>query len=126
MYHAGEVGARRRLQAAQVDRLLGHDAPVGVLAAGAGSLMALMIIGAATTASQGVEPPWLAIADQSAGFAFLVGAGLFGLAMLRARTAPRWAAVLFGVSLPLGLGMDAGHAVLHVVGQELHPHRVER
>jgi hypothetical protein len=36
-----------------------------------------------------------------------VGAGLFGLAMLRTRTAPRWAAVLFGVSLPLGLGMDA-------------------
>lgn len=78
-----------------------------VLAAGAGSLLALMIIGAATTASQGVEPPWLAVADQSAGFAFLVGPGLFGLAMLRARTAPRWAAVLFGVSLPLGLGMDA-------------------
>ena len=78
-----------------------------VLATGAGALLALMIIGTAATASRGVEPPWLAVADQSAGFAFLVGAGLFGLAMLRARTAPRWAAVLFGVSLPLGLGMDA-------------------
>jgi hypothetical protein len=78
-----------------------------VLATGAGSLLALMIIGVAATASLGLEPPWLAVADQIAGFAFLAGAGLFGLAMLRARTAPRWAAVLFGVSLPLGLGMDA-------------------
>ena len=78
-----------------------------VLATGAGSLLALMIIGAAATASRGVEPPWLAVADQIAGFVFLAGAGLFGLAMLRARTAPRWAAVLFGVSLPLGLGIDA-------------------
>lgn len=101
--------AARELHAAwrPRDGRLGAVASI-VLAAGAGSLMALMIIGAATTASQGVEPPWLTVADQSAGFAFLVGAGLFGLAMLRARTAPRWAAVLFGVSLPLGLGMDAG------------------
>jgi hypothetical protein len=78
-----------------------------VVATGAGGLLALMIIGAIVTASRGVEPPWLAVADQIAGFAFLAGAGLFGLAMLRGRTAPRWAAVLFGVSLPLGLGMDA-------------------
>jgi hypothetical protein len=78
-----------------------------VLATGAGALLALMIVGAAATASRGVEPPWLAVLDQIAGFAFLAGAALFGLAMVRARTAPRWAAVLFGVSLPLGLGMDA-------------------
>lgn len=78
-----------------------------VLSTGAGSLLALMIIGTAATASRGVEPPWLAVADQIAGFAFLAGAALFGLAMLRARTAPRWAAIVLGVSLPLGLGMDA-------------------
>jgi hypothetical protein len=78
-----------------------------VLATGAGSLLALMIIGAAATASRGVEPAWLAVADQIAGFVFLAGAALFGLAMARARTAPRWAAVLFAVGLPLGLGIDA-------------------
>ena len=69
-------------------------------------MLALMIIGMAATASRGVEPAWLAFADQIAGLVFLAGAGLFGLAMVRIRTAPRWAAVLFGVSLPLGLGMD--------------------
>jgi hypothetical protein len=70
-------------------------------------MLALMIIGMAATASRGVEPAWLAVADQIAGFVFLAGAGLFGLTTLRARTAPRWAAVLFGLSMPLGLGMDA-------------------
>jgi hypothetical protein len=78
-----------------------------VLATGAGALLALLVIGTAATAIQGMEPAWLAFPDLIAGYAFLVGAALFGLATLRARTGPRWAAVAFGVSLPLGLGLDA-------------------
>jgi hypothetical protein len=77
------------------------------LAAGAGALLALMIVGAAATAILGMEPAWLAFPDLIAGYAFLVGAALFGAAVLRARTGPRWAAVAFAVSLPLGLGLDA-------------------
>ena len=78
-----------------------------VLEAGAGALLALMIIGTAATATLGVEPAWLGFPVEVAGYAFLAGAALFGLAALRARTGPRWAAVAFAVSLPLGLGLDA-------------------
>jgi hypothetical protein len=89
-----------------------HDGRLGavgavVLATGAGVLLALMIIGTAATATLGVEPAWVALSDQVAGYAFLAGAALFGLAAFRARTGPRWAAVAFAVSLPLGLGLDA-------------------
>jgi hypothetical protein len=78
-----------------------------VIAAGAGALLALMVIGIAATATLGVEPAWLAFPAEVAGYAFLAGAALFGLAALRARTGPRWAAIVFAVSLPLGLGLDA-------------------
>jgi len=78
-----------------------------VLATGAGALLALMLVGTVATTNLGVEPAWLALPDQVAGYAFLAGAALFGLAALRARTRPRWAAVVFAVSLPLGLGLDA-------------------
>ena len=37
----------------------------------------------------------------------LAGAALLGVATLRARAVPRWAAVAFAVSLPLGVGLDA-------------------
>jgi hypothetical protein len=89
-----------------------HDGRVGAvaaysLAAGAGALLALMIVGAAATAILGMEPAWLAFPDLIAGYAFLAGAALFGAAVLRARTGPRWAAVAFAVGLPLGLGLDA-------------------
>jgi hypothetical protein len=77
------------------------------LATGAGALLALMIVGAAATAILGMEPAWLAFPDLIAGYAFLAGAALFGAAVLRARTGPRWAAVAFAVGLPLGLGLDA-------------------
>jgi hypothetical protein len=77
------------------------------LATGAGALLALMIFGAAATAILGMEPAWLAFPDLIAGYAFLAGAALFGAAVLRARTGPRWAAVAFAVGLPLGLGLDA-------------------
>jgi hypothetical protein len=49
---------------------------------------------------------WLAFIEEVAGYAFLAGAVLFGLAAFRARTGPRWAAIVFAVSLPLGLGVD--------------------
>jgi hypothetical protein len=78
-----------------------------VLAAGAGALLALMVIGIAATTTLGLEPAWLAFPEEVAGYAFLAGAALFGLAALRARTGPRWAAIVFAVSLPLGLGLDA-------------------
>ena len=77
------------------------------LATGAGALLALMIVGAAATAILGMEPAWLAFPDLIAGYAFLAGVALFGAAVLRARTGPRWAAVAFAVGLPLGLGLDA-------------------
>lgn len=78
-----------------------------VLATGSGALLALMVIGTAATASLGMEPAWLAFPEQVAGYAFIAGAALFGVAVLRARTGPPWAAVAFAVSLPLGLGLDA-------------------
>ena len=77
------------------------------LAVAAGALLALMLIGSVATADQGAEPAWLALPDQVAGYAFLAGAALFGVAALRARAVPRWAAVAFAVSLPLGVGLDA-------------------
>ena len=49
-----------------------------VLAAGAGSLPAPTMIGAAVTASRGVEPRGRLSRTRSARFAFLAGAGLFG------------------------------------------------
>jgi hypothetical protein len=78
-----------------------------VLATGAGTLLALAVIGAVATATQGLEPAWLAFPQEVAGYAFLAGAALFGAAALRARMGPRWAAVVFAVSLPVGLGLDA-------------------
>lgn len=78
-----------------------------ILATGAGALLALLVVGAAATATQGSEPAWLAFPEEVAGYVFLVGAAAFGAAALRARTGPRWAAVVFAVSLPLGLGLDA-------------------
>jgi hypothetical protein len=78
-----------------------------VLATGAGALLALMVIGTAATATLGLEPAWLAFPHEVAGYALLAGAALFGAAVFRARTGPRWAAVVFAVSLPLGLGLDA-------------------
>jgi hypothetical protein len=78
-----------------------------VLATGAGALLALMVTGTAATATLGVEPAWLAFPEQVAGYALLAGAALFGAAVFQARTGPRWAAVVFAVSLPLGLGLDA-------------------
>ena len=76
------------------------------LATGAGGLLVLAMIGTTATATLGLEPAWLALPQQVAGHLFLAGAALFGATALRARTGPRWAAVLFAVSLPLGLGLD--------------------
>jgi hypothetical protein len=78
-----------------------------VLATGAGALLALMVIGTVAKATLGTDPAWLASPEEVAGYTFLAGAALFGAAAFRARTGPRWAAVLLAVSLPLGLGLDA-------------------
>jgi hypothetical protein len=78
-----------------------------VLATGSGALLALMVIGTAARARLGMEPAWLAFPEQVAGYVFLAGAALFGVAALRARTGPRWAAIVLAVSLPVGLGLDA-------------------
>ena len=78
-----------------------------VLATSAGALLVLMVIGTAAMATLGLEPAWLAFPEEVAGYAFLAGAALFGAAAFRTRTRPRWAAVVFAMSLPLGLGLDA-------------------
>jgi hypothetical protein len=78
-----------------------------VLAAGAGALLLLAVAGMAAMATLGVEPAWLSLPEEFAGYAFLAGAALFGAAAWRARTGPRWAAAVFAVSLPLGLGLGA-------------------
>ncbi len=83
-----------------------------VLAAGAGALLALMVIGIAATATLGLEPAWLYFPLVVAGYVFLAGAALWGAAVWRARTGPRWAAVVFAVSLPLGLGLDTATNLL--------------
>jgi hypothetical protein len=101
--------ATRELHAAwrpRDGRLGAVGAPI--LATGAGALLALMVVGAAVTASIGVEPAWLAFPEEVAGYVFLSGAAIFGAAAWRARSRPRWAVVAFAVSLPLGLGMDSG------------------
>jgi hypothetical protein len=78
-----------------------------VIAAAAAGLLALAVLGAAVTTDLGMEPRWLAFPEQVAGYALIAGALLFGAAALRTRRVPRWAAVAFAVSLPLGLGIDA-------------------
>jgi hypothetical protein len=83
-----------------------------LLALGAGALLALAAIGAAATAILGLEPSWLDLPEKVAGYAFLAGTLLFGVAALRARTRPRWAAVVLAVSLPVGLGLDAATNLL--------------
>jgi hypothetical protein len=83
-----------------------------VLATGAGALLASAIVGSAATTVLGLEPAWLAFPEEVAGYAFLAGAALFGAAAFRARTVPRWAGVVFAVSLPLGLGLDAATNLL--------------
>jgi hypothetical protein len=89
-----------------------HDGRLGVvgalvLTAGAGALLGMMVIGIAATTTLGLEPGWLAFLEEVAGYTFLAGAAMFGTAALRARTGPRWAAIVFAVSLPAGLGVDA-------------------
>jgi hypothetical protein len=71
-----------------------------------------MVIGIAASATLGLEPAWLAFPLEVAGYAFLAGAALWGAAVWQARTGPRWAAVVFAVSLPLGLGLDAATNLL--------------
>jgi hypothetical protein len=78
----------------------------------AGALLALMVVGIAASATLGLEPAWLALPLEVAGYAFLAGAVLWGAAVWRARTGPRLAAVVFAVSLPLGLGLDAATSLL--------------
>jgi hypothetical protein len=78
-----------------------------VLATSAAGLLALAVLGAAVTTDLGMEPSWLAFPEQMAGYALIAGALLFGGAAFRTGRVPRWAAVAFAVSLPLGLGMDA-------------------
>jgi hypothetical protein len=78
-----------------------------VLAAAAAGLLALAVLGAAVTTDLGMEPSWLAFPEQVAGYALIAGALLFGVAAFRTRRVPRWAAVAFAVSVPLGLGIDA-------------------
>lgn len=78
-----------------------------VLAAAAAGLLALAVLSAAVTTELGMEPSWLAFPEHVAGYALIGGAFLFGAAAFRTRRVPRWAAVAFAVSLPLGLCIDA-------------------
>ena len=78
-----------------------------VLAAAAAGLLALAVFGAAVTTELGMEPRWLASPEQLTGYALIAGTLMFGAAAFRTRRVPRWAAVAFAVSLPLGLGIDA-------------------
>lgn len=93
------------------DGRLGTAASV-VLAAGAAAMLAMTVVGAAVTATEGMEPSWLSVPQTVAGYALVAGALLFGGAALRTRRVPRWAAVALAVSLPLGLGIDATIAAL--------------
>jgi hypothetical protein len=78
-----------------------------ILVAAAAALLTLAMVGATVTATEGMEPGWLASLEIVAGYALIAGAFLFGLAALRTRRVPKWAAVTFAVSLPLGLGIDS-------------------
>ena len=82
-----------------------------VLAASAGALLALMVIGLAATATLGLEPAWLAFPLEVAGYAFLAGAALRGAACggpKRRLGGPR---SCYGEPT-LGLGLDAATNLL--------------
>lgn len=57
-------------------------------------------------AVRGVEPAWLSVAALVSGVTFVIGELLFGVAAARRRTAPRGAAILFAIAIPLGLAID--------------------
>ena len=78
-----------------------------LLALAATALVVLSLLDAAIVASRGVEPGWMETADRLAGYAVMAGALLFGIGAIGTGRVPRWAAVAFAMSLPLGIGIDA-------------------
>lgn len=81
-----------------------------VFAAAAAGLLALAGISAAVTTDLGMEPRWLAVPEQVAGYTLIAGALLFGAAAFRTHRVPRWAAVAFAVSLLSGTRLRVSRA----------------
>jgi hypothetical protein len=82
---------------------------IGALAvqAGALGLLALAVLGGVVEARQGLAPSWMAALTFFAGFLFAGGTVLLGVGMATGRAWPRWAALLFAASFPVGLALDA-------------------
>jgi hypothetical protein len=89
----------------------GRDGRLGMigtaaLLGGCIGLLAMGIAGLVVVAVRGVEPAWLSVAALVSGVTFVIGELLFGVAAARRRTAPRGAAILFAIAIPLGLAID--------------------
>lgn len=79
---------------------------------GALGLLALAVLGLIVEARLGSSPSWMAVPTLIAGFLFASGTVSLGAGMATGRPWPRWAALVFAASFPIGLGLDAVTRVL--------------
>lgn len=78
-----------------------------ILQGSSAALLILALLGTLTETRLGIEPRWLSILVMWSGIAFLMGAFLFGIGIFFTRVVPRQAAMMFALSLPLGLALDS-------------------
>jgi hypothetical protein len=89
----------------------GRDGPVGTIGAaalriGCIGLLATAIAGLVVVAVRGAEPTWLTVAALVSAVPFLIGEVVFGVAAAWRRAAPRCAAIVFAIAIPLGVAID--------------------
>lgn len=77
-----------------------------LLRVGCIGLLAAAIAGFVVVAVRGVEPTWLSVAAVVSGVTFVIGEVIFGITAAWRRAGPRGAAILFAISVPLGLAID--------------------
>jgi hypothetical protein len=101
------VLAARELHRAQS----GRDGRLGeigstVVAAGAVGLVVAAVVRSVVLARIGFEPAWVTGSAQLAAAVLVSGLVAFGIASMRSRTVPRWAAAVLAFALPLGYATD--------------------
>jgi hypothetical protein len=92
-------------------RWAGRDGRLGAVGSaalrlGCLGLLAAALVGLVVAAMRGVEPGWLAMAAIVSGVTFVSGEVIFGIGAAWRRAAPRGAAILFAIAIPLGLAVD--------------------
>jgi hypothetical protein len=73
--------------------------------ASAGFLASLAVFGLIIQGHR-FEPPWLAGAISTTGWAFVIALTIFGLDSARRRTLPRGVSILIAAAIPMGLAAD--------------------